>query len=517
MSLSYRDAGMLKRFRRVVIALGAFVFVSLGMEPLADAEIQFIPALSVSGTYDSNVFYTPKSLLGPNLKPEDYYITITPQLIAVRRGENINGSLTAGTVITRYQNNPELDYTGINVAGVIDMTRWAAKFSPRIEALSVDGSYQFTPNISAFGASGVGTIGGGFGSAGLSGPLDAGLITNRVSMNTYTGSISGGYRLTPVTSMIGTYSYTQLSFGGQSGGQDNLLFDTTGHQGMAGITTQLSARDSVGTTATLSHYGQSGAPSSGSAVSGQTGSFTTITGMGTWTRQWTRELNMSVGGGGILTLPIETGIPGEKIKSSVTPAITTVLTYNSFSESLKAAGSSLSSLGPFQGLPALSGSLQPGGVLAPGRYSATLSYNLSVFPSYAIGAGPLKSHVVGANASGGITSNLTGTVGMNYAHGSASNPTISFDTVGLTAGFNYLIGSSLIASVTYQYLYFVTSVEQSTLATEETAFSKKMVTVALSYAFNGQSFFRPGSFGKIGGSTSPGGFTGPSPEPMKPN
>lgn len=517
MSLSYRDGGFWEEIvRRGVIALVTLIPCWGVMEPLVLAETAIIPALSVSGTYDSNVFYTPKSLLPAGTKPEDYYMSITPQITAAHRGSSIDGSLTVGAIITKYKDNPVLDYTGINAAGAVDLKNLVYKVVPRIETLSIIGSYQFTPSVSAFGASGLGSVGTGFGSTGFAGPLDAGLITNRVSMHNYTGTINGAYQLTPVTSMTGGYSYNQISFGTQSGGLSNPLFDTVGHSGNVALSTRVNPKDSVGTTGFLSHYEQSGNTGGGS------GSFTTITGMVTWSRQWTRELSASLGGGGILTLPIETGIPGGKVKSTVTPAIATALTYTSYSEGLKAAGASLSSLGssalgPFEGLPKQAGTLSPGGILAPGRYSASMSYNLSVFPSYAIGAGPITAHVIGANATGGIMSNLTGQVGANFSHGSGTAPLQSFDTLGVTAGLNYLFASSFLASVSYNWLYFSSSVTQSPGAlSDELAFSKKMVTLSISYVFSSRPFFRTGGFsgfGKAGSSgpieSIPGGITDP--------
>lgn len=513
MSFWCRDAGSGQLLRRGAAALLTLVSLHWVMESLIFAETLIVPALTVSGTYDSNVFYTPKSLLPANLKPEDYYMSITPQIIAAHRGSSIDGSLSVGAIVTRYKENPDLDYTGINAAGQVNLKNLVYRALPRIETLSVTGSYQFTPSLSAFGASGLGSAGTGVGATGFTGPLDAGLITNRVSMHMYTGSITGGYQLTPVTSMTGGYTYTQISFGNQSGGLDNPLFDTIGHSGTAGISTQLSPTDTVGTTATLSHYGQSGS-------SGGTGSFTTIQGMATWSKQWTRELSASLGAGGILTLPIETGIPGEKIKSSVTPAVTTLVSYSSYSEGLKAAGSSLSALGPFEGLPPLSGSLNPGGILAPGRYIASLSYNLSVFPSYAVGAGPITAHVIGANATGGITSNLTGQVGFNFSHGSGTNPLQTFDTVATTVGLNYIFASRFLASLSYNWLYFSSSIAQSALVQDESSFSKKMVTLSLSYAFSSQPFFRAGGFGSFGkrGSSGPvESSPGVAPDPKKAN
>ncbi|BCA54146.1 hypothetical protein W02_12860 [Nitrospira sp. KM1] len=477
------------------------------------AETRIIPALSVTGTYDSNVFYTPKSLLSPGTKPEDYYAMITPQIIASHTGSSITGSLSVGALVTKYVNNPSLDYTGINASGMVDLRNYVYKFVPRIESLSVMGTYQYTPSMSAFGASGVGSMSGGFGTVGVVGPLDAGLVASRVSMQNIMAMITGGYRLTPVTSMSGNFSYTQLKFGNQSGGLNNQFFDTSGQTGVVTLTTRLSARDSVGTTTTLSHFEQSGS-SSTTGGGGGSGSFTTINGMLNWGRQWSREFNTSLSGGGLLTLPIESQIPGEKIKSQLTPTALALLSYTSYSETLKAAGASLSSLSPFEGLPPLAGSLQPGAIFAPGRYNATLSYNLSVFPSYAFGAGPMKAHVIGANATAGLTSNLTANGGLNYSHGSINTPASTFDTVGLTGGLNYLFGSSFVGSITYSWLYFANSggIQGGTVG-EDIAFSKKMIMVSLSYAFNSRQFFRAGSFSSIGGGASNSPTPSPNPIP----
>src|SRR6185295_11920667 len=135
-----------------------------------------IPSLSVSERYDSNVFNTPKSLLGPTKKPEDFITTVTPQINMSHTG-SINGNLFVGGLITRYLHNSNLDYTGINAGGNSDLTGWANRFSQRISTLTVRGTYQFTPSASAFGArsatnGGLG-IGGGSSSGGL---LDTGLV-----------------------------------------------------------------------------------------------------------------------------------------------------------------------------------------------------------------------------------------------------------------------------------------------------------------------------------------------------
>jgi len=160
----------------------------------------------------------------------------------------------------------------------------------------------------------------------------------------------------------------------------------------------------------------------------------------------------------------------------------------------------------------VAGSLAPGGVIAPGAFTTSLSYNFSIFPSYALNAGPMKTHVIGVNASAGITSKLTAQAGMNFSHGSTSAPASSFDTLGATAGASYLLGPVMV-NLTYNWLYFSSSFAQSATNQSEYAFSKKMVMLSLSYAFTSQSFFRMGGLGSFvsqdaGEGTVPSGDVG---------
>ena len=122
----------------------------------------------------------------------------------------------------------------------------------------------------------------------------------------------------------------------------------------------------------------------------------------------------------------------------------------------------------------------------------------SITPSYAFGAGPMKTLGVGINANGGITRNLSGQMGVNYAHGNRDLPSSSFDTVALSAGALYLIGP-VLATLTYNWLYFANSSDQAFLSTASTyQFSKEMVMLSFSYAFMSPSFFRMGEFGSSG-------------------
>ena len=495
-SLWYRS-GILGRPH--AIALLAFLIAQWLLSTLVFAETIIIPALSVSEKYDSNIFFTPKSLLGPDRKPEDFITTVAPQIIMAHTNSLLGSSLSVGGLVTKYLHNPSLDFTGYNAAGQLDFTRAANQVSQRITSFIVRGTYQFTPASSGFGATGSG-LGTGTGSTFGQG-LNSGLVTNRVSTQRYALGVAGGYQLTRTTILIGTYDYTKIAFGSQSGGINNPLFDTTGHQGSTTISTQISARDTVGTTATLSHFIQE--QSSGS--SGQ-GSFTTISETVNWSRLWTQELTTSLAGGGIFTPPIGSTVPGQSVKAQVAPTARARVAYSSFSEGLRAAGAS----GPFDSLPSLAGSLNPGGVMAPGAYTAALDYTYSLFPGYVFGAGPTNTHLVGATVIGGITRNLTAQAGINFSHGSSSNPVRTFDSAGVTGRLGYIMGPVLVG-LTADWLYFSNSTGQS-VTQSQYEFSKKTIMLSLSYAFTspGLSFFRMGGFGSSGTQGSGEGISAPS-------
>ena len=169
-----------------------------------------------------------------------------------------------------------------------------------------------------------------------------------------------------------------------------------------------------------------------------------------------------------------------------------------------------SSAGPFDSLPSLAGSLNPGGIMAPGAYTASLRYTYSVFPSYAFGAGPTKAHVVGANVIGGIARNLSAQAGINYAHGSRDNLDSTYDSVGVIGGLGYLMGP-VLANLTANWMYFSNSTDQVG-SQSQFEYSKKMIMLSFSYAFTSpsQSFFRMGGFGSTGTQGSGEGISAPS-------
>lgn len=495
----YPDSGLSGQWGVVTfIILLASLGWSMSVEALAQTRI--IPTVSVTETYDSNVFFTPKSLLEPGTQPEDFITQITPQINVAHLGSRISGSFAVGGLVSMYAHNSNLNYTGLNASGRLDLKNYADRISQRIVSLGLFGTYQFTPSMTAFGAQ-AGGIGVGAGATTLTSPLNTGLVTNRVYTHNVNIGISAGYLLTRTTTVTGSYNYSRVIFGGQSGGVENQLFDTDGHQATMTIANQLSLRDTVGTTARMSHFGQEG-----SNAGGASSSFTTFNGTLNWDRKWTPTLSTTLMGGGVMTLPIDSTSPGQRVKTQIAPSITANINYLTFSEGLRAAGAVAP--GPFDGLPALEGTLMPGGIMPPGQFGTRLSYNYNVYPSFVIGSGPMKTHIVGANLTGGITSKLSGQLGFNYSHGSTSNPQTTFDSVSASVGASYLLGP-VLANLTYRWMYFSNVNEQPGGIEDQYAFSKKMVLLTFSYAFTNQSFFRMGGLGSMG-TTAPAEGAAPS-------
>ncbi len=498
-----------------------------GISP-AFADTRLFPIISISEQYDSNVFYAPKSVLGPGITPDDFVTFVNPQLVLAHASPSFTGSLSLGGVIGKYVNNPDLDFAGFNAATTMDLTQMAKRLSNRFTTLSVLGAYQFTPAASAFGGGGVGFGGVGFGTTGVLGggaigPFDSGLVANRARITSYSGSINGGYALTPLTSLSFGYSYNQISFGGQFGlasdALQNQLFDTTGHTITAGVNRQMSLNDTVTWNYAYSTFSQTGVDS-----------FGTHTTTGTWSRLWTRELSSTLGGGATLLEPfndLSTGVP-QRVPWSVQPTATAVVTWSSASSALRSAGETVGSLGgrmsaspmllstsaagSVGALPGIAGSVSPGSMLARGRYSVSLSYNFGVFPSFVAEAGPILTHVVGAQASFGVTDRVTAQAGVNFARSigslrGAQSSTFAFDTYGTTEGLNYLVTPNLQASLTHSWLNFVdSSPNPTTLNSGNQAFefSKHMVMVSLSYVFTpAPGFFRSGGLdiGSAGGAS----------------
>lgn len=518
MSLLCRDQCLkISRFSLGVLALVLW----WSIPDSAAQQIRVVPSLSVTEQYDSNVFFTPKSQLSAGAKADDLITIITPQLNFLQGNSLVKANLSVGAVVQKFVNNSALDNVGFNATAGVDLSQAVNRVLPRMRGFRVFGTYQYTPSAPAFGAGSLGGgIGGGFGGGfgtggvGIAGPVDSGLLTQRIRTTMFTAGFADSYSLSPTTDFQTTYTYSQLSFGAAlapssttSGQPANTVFDTTTHSISAGPTSRISAVDTLNVKYTFTQMSQA-----------QFGDYATHGGTLGWGRSWTKEWNSSVNGGLTLIEPIPASSASggqRRIPATMFPTGGFSVSYASGSsflrklgseiqETMGTSGASAASGGGF--LPLLSGMNMPGGIAAPGSYRVTFMYNLGVFPSFVQSAGPIYTHTAILGGIAGITDKLSAQALFNYARSTFTSDTIgtTFSTYGTTVSLNYLITPMLAARLSHQWLMFENQ-QTSGFSAADLGFSKQMVLLGFTYAYSPRGdFFRTGAFweGPSGASSS---------------
>lgn len=503
-SLSCHDQPLKIRLYAISVAL---VICGGALVPSANAQqVRVVPSVSVREVYDSNIFFAPSDQLAPGLNRDDFITTIVPQINFGQTNALMSANLSVGAIIQKFASNSNLDNVGFNAAAGIDLSRAVNRYLPRMRAVRVFGTYQFSPSTPAFGAGGLGTIGGGGsfggGGIGLSGPLDSGQLSQRIRTSIYNIGVSSSYALSPSADFQTSFTYSRLSFGSSytptttTSGQA-LVFDTTSYSVTAGPTARISASDSLGFNYIFSQFSQA-----------NFGNFSTHSGRGTWGRSWSREISSTVNGGMTLVEPIPTtqfnSSNQGRIPATIFPTGGLSVTYASASSLLRSLGSDIQSASSSGGvgviggsfLPMLAGSTMPGGNAKPGAYSVSFTYNLGVYPSFVSSAGPIYTHLIGINTSAGISDRLTASGGFNFAHSSFTSQVNNgtFDTYGTIVMLNYLVAPTLQASLSHQWLNFAGS-SGSVATASDFSLSKHMIMLGLSYAYSPRGdFFRSGAF-----------------------
>ena len=480
----------------------------------AAQQIRVVPSLSVTEQYDSNVFFTPKSQLPAGTKVDDLITTVTPQLNFMQGNTLVKTNLSVGAIIQKFINNSALDNVGFNASAGIDLSQAVNRILPRMRGARILGTYMYTPSAPAFGAGslggGAGMGGGGFGGGGfgvggvgVTGPIDSGLLTQRIRTTMFNVGFADSYSLSPTTDFQTTYTYSQLSFGGAfapsttvSGQAPNTVFDTTTHSISAGPTSRISAIDTLTVKYTFMQMSQA-----------QFGDYATHGATLGWGRNWTKEWSSSLNGGLTLVEPIpdlSTTGGQRRIPATMFPTGGFSVTYASGSSFLRKLGSEIQeatgtsgagSVGGGGFLPLLAGMNMPGGIAAPGSYRVTLMYNLGVFPSFVQSAGPIYTHTILLGGTAGITDRLSAQALFNYARSSYTSEAIgtTFSTYGTTVSLNYLITPMLTARLSHQWLKFDN--QASGVSAADFGFAKQVILLGFTYAYSPRGdFFRSGAF-----------------------
>lgn len=384
-------------------------------QPTGLLGLQFIPSITLSERYDTNVFFVPKI---PGLQREDYVTTLTPTLFFRNVGRLVDATLSVGATGEKYVNNPGLSYVGYNAGTNIVLDQLVQRFAPGA-TLRFGDSFLYTPNPPAF-------LSGDTLTTQVVGPENASQVTpadffvrgiQAFRVNTYTNSasVAASYPVTPTTRFVTAYSNSIIRFGTPfvRSTQQQTLFGSTTHIVMAGPEIRPSPRD----TLTLNYIFMRSEVEGGGA-----GTFTSHGASLGWLRVLSPELTAKATGGIVLVQV----------------------------EGLGAAtgGNALSYIG--------------GASIAWSRrnVNASVNYSAGVYPSFFVGAGPLLSQTVNAVGSYQMLDNrLVASAGVNYSRNDGIEPgpvaeTLSFESYGTNAGLVYTLAPTTLISFSHSFQLF---------------------------------------------------------------
>lgn len=371
---------------------------------------RFIPMLSISERYDSNVFFVPKI---PGLRLEDYVTTVSPQLFVQDSRSFAFTTLNIGAVGEYYAVNRGLSYIGYNAGVTMNLTPLVQRYFPGA-TFRVSDAYTYTPNPPGFLN----------GNHRYSGMVDNEILSElpisdqyinslqafRVNTKANALTVNGSVPFTPTIGMQGSYSYAVLEFGQTFSPQQQQSSDVrfnslSTHTVTVGPTAKLSPRDTVFVNYSYSQTRGDILFESHAATLG----WATLL-----SSNWVARLF-----GGVSFLQQE-GTPSQTVGTG---------------------GASLQWI--------------------RGRTSAGLTYNVGIFPSYINSGGALLSNTVSLTVTHQVLDNLLGSMGGSYGRdtsiSSASNQTgqanVSFDTAQGFARMSYIMSRSVAFSLGYTISY----------------------------------------------------------------
>ena len=374
--------------------------------------LQVVPALLISGRYDSNVFFTP-AIQG--VRREDYTTVVHPQLFVRDNGRLVSTTVNAGVIGEYFTVHPGLSYVGFNGVVGLDfdnlVRRWVhgaslyfrnfTYYTPAPPSFLTGGSRAYNPLTEQDPA----------------GPLTPedtyirGFQLQRVNTLTNQSTIGGLYPISSTTNLIAGYSFAFINFGRQyQSTYAPSLFDNVQHIGRLGLSERLTGRDTVTGQYSYSH---------GTFSGGGTGDYESHTGSVSWTRSYSQSLRSTITGG--VTL----------VTQEFSGGATSDLVYTASA-----------SLNWTEGLNAL-----------------TLAYSGGVYPSYVSNAGPIFSHLVAATGTRRFSDNLTGGVGVHYSLNKSigdagGNPGLNLESRTGSAWVNYRVTQSAFLWLMYNYGLF---------------------------------------------------------------
>lgn len=402
--------------------------------------VKFVPMLSFSERYDSNVFFTPKIT---GLNRADYVTTVSPQLFIRDNARVVATTLQLGAVAERYANNPGLNYFGYNAGLNFGLSGLIGRVFPGT-TLYVSDSFSYTPILPAFlggGSPANNQIIGNEATQELT-PADTftrGVQASRVNTTSNSTTVAGATPLSANAMLQMSYTFAFIKFGAPTVNRTEfspVFLETNTHVVTAGPQFKLSPQDLV----TMA-YGFSR-----TTYSGQTGGYDSHSITGTWQHYIARNFTFRLFAGGAVAQEDTGGrIGGSQASQTFVPTGGASVAWNA----------SLTT-------------------------SVTMDYSTGVYPSYQVTTGPLYSHVVGVSAVHRFSDFFGSQARVNYSRNDAIGKNggsgILFDSYTATLGLYYRVSSWAVATLTGGYGYYKGNYSGSSAFSANTHFDRTDVT-----------------------------------------
>jgi hypothetical protein len=209
------------------------------------AETKYIPSVTLSEQYDSNIFLGPKGFVTGGRQAWDLATTLSTNIDVVNKSRLGDSALSVGVQGGLYAYNTDLSYVSTNVFGTSDLSKWTNELVPGLK-LQVSDSFLYTPEPPAF-------LTGGRPSE-TSDVFTRGIQAVRANTYTNTASLGGTYAVSRSIGLRANYSYSIFKVGQffltpttgtTSSGTPVGFFDTNYHSVSAGPTYQFGRGDTL--------------------------------------------------------------------------------------------------------------------------------------------------------------------------------------------------------------------------------------------------------------------------------
>jgi hypothetical protein len=202
------------------------------------AETEFIPFVSVSERYDTNIWFSPAEFLPPGTRLDDFATTLAGGIQTLYKERGIEASLNAGGDFNAYVYNPGLNYFSATAQGYAQLNSWIQRLVKGAR-LRVAESFRYTPESPGF----LTGVKGGV----VDDPFLRGIQAFRANTFSNTASVNGTVPVFRDLALDAGYSWSIYRVGSilAAGATGATFFDTNVHSVRGGPRYTLTRQDSV--------------------------------------------------------------------------------------------------------------------------------------------------------------------------------------------------------------------------------------------------------------------------------